>query len=89
MAERRPDLILLDLMMPEMDGFEFLKRVRAMEGGFGIPVLVVTAMDLSKEDLLRLNGYMTTVVRKGDKNRDELLAEISDLVKGCLAGAGT
>ncbi len=87
--EQRPDLVLLDLMMPEMDGFEFLKRLRSMDGGFSIPVLVVTSMDLSKEDLLRLNGYMTTVVRKGDKSRDDMLAEIASVVRNCVAVPGS
>jgi threonine synthase len=82
--ERRPDLVVLDLMMPEMDGFEFLKRLRAMPDGYRIPVLVVTAMELSKEDRLRLNGYMTTVLEKDDKSREQLLGEVTELVKGCV-----
>ena len=83
-GDPRPDLVLLDLMMPEMDGFEFLKRLRAMPDGYRIPVLVVTAMELSKEDRLRLNGYMTTVLEKDDKSRDQLLGEVTELVKGCV-----
>jgi signal transduction histidine kinase/DNA-binding response OmpR family regulator len=79
-----PDLVLLDLMMPEMDGFEFLKHLRAKDDGYSIPVIVVTAKDLTDEDRLALNGYMTTVLRKGEHSRDELLGEITSLVKGCI-----
>jgi CheY-like chemotaxis protein/anti-sigma regulatory factor (Ser/Thr protein kinase) len=84
LEQSRPDLVLLDLMMPEMDGFEFLKHLRAKDDGYGIPVIVVTAKDLTTEDRLRLNGYMTTVLRKGEHSRDELLEEITSLVKGCI-----
>jgi CheY-like chemotaxis protein len=80
----RPDLVLLDLMMPEMDGFEFLKHLRGQENGYNIPVIVVTAKDLAAEDRLRLNGYMTTVLSKGEHSRNELLKEITAMVKGCI-----
>jgi len=84
LEEHRPDLVLLDLMMPEMDGFEFLKHLRGKADGYSIPVIVVTAKDLTTEDRLRLNGYMTTVLKKGEHSRDELLEEITSLVKGCI-----
>ena len=47
MAERQPELILLDLMMPEMDGFQFLDEVRRQEDWHPIPVIVITAKELS------------------------------------------
>ncbi|MCL7938239.1 MAG: GAF domain-containing protein [marine benthic group bacterium] len=76
----RPTLILLDLMMPEMDGFEFLESLRALPGGAEIPVVVLTAMDLSPEDRARLNGGVERVVSKGGGPPDGLVAELRRLV---------
>ncbi len=82
----RPGLIVLDLMMPEMDGFEFLAALREHEQGRSIPVVVVTARDLSAEDRLFLNGSMMLggcsrrVLQKGGLSREELLREVRDLL---------
>ena len=84
LAESQPMLILLDLMMPEMDGFQFIDRVRQHENWRTIPIVVVTAKDLTKEDRLRLNGYVLEIIRKNACPRDELLAEVRELVKSCL-----
>jgi hypothetical protein len=84
LAESRPMLILLDLMMPEMDGFQFIDRLRQHKNWRNIPIVVVTAKDLTKEDRLRLNGYVQEIIRKDACPRDELLAEVSELVKSCL-----
>jgi PAS domain S-box-containing protein len=84
LAESQPRLILLDLMMPEMDGFQFIDRVRQHENWRTIPIVVVTAKDLTKEDRLRLNGYVLEIIRKNACPRDELLAEVRALVKSCL-----
>jgi CheY-like chemotaxis protein len=82
--ETPPDLILLDLMMPEMDGFEFVTHLRRREEWRSIPVVVVTAKDLTTEDRLRLNGYVEKFVQKGAFSREQLLREIRDLVESCL-----
>jgi len=84
LAESRPRLILLDLMMPEMDGFQFVDRVRQHETWRTIPIVVVTAKDLTKEDRVRLNGYVQEIIRKDAVPREELLAEVRELVKSCL-----
>src|SRR2546430_14105554 len=64
LAESSPDVIVLDLVMPEMDGFEFLVEMRQRPDWRDIPVLVLTAKDLSVEDQKRLNGYVEQVMRK-------------------------
>ena len=75
-TERPPDLIVLDLMMPEIDGFQFLAELQRNEGWRTIPVVVVTAKDLSVSDKLRLDGYVQRVFHKGSYRKEELLAEI-------------
>ncbi|MDQ3565570.1 MAG: response regulator [Pseudomonadota bacterium] len=83
-AENRPELIVLDLMMPEMDGFSFLEVLRQHEGWRAIPIVVVTAKDLTAEDHQRLNGYVQYIVHKGAYGREELLAELGDRIAACL-----
>jgi CheY-like chemotaxis protein/anti-sigma regulatory factor (Ser/Thr protein kinase) len=80
MAQERPSLILLDLMMPEMDGFEFAERVRQHPEWRAIPIVVVTAKDLTAKDRLRLNGYVETILSKASHSREALLREVRDLV---------
>jgi CheY-like chemotaxis protein len=80
MATDEPGLILLDLMMPEMDGFEFLENLRKNEIWRSIPVVVVTAMELTSEDRQRLNGQVQQVLQKGAHSRESLLAEVRSLV---------
>jgi PAS domain S-box-containing protein len=75
-----PGVILLDLMMPEMDGFEFIAELRRREEWRSIPVVVITAKDLTAEDHQRLNGYVAAIVQKSAYSREELLAEVRDLV---------
>jgi len=82
MAEGVPHLILLDLMMPVMDGFEFLAELRRVDAWRGIPVVVVTAKDLTEEERARLHGGVAHIIEKGAYSREELLAEIRRLVAG-------
>jgi CheY-like chemotaxis protein len=79
-AENRPELILLDLMMPEMDGFAFVEALRNHEAWRPIPIVVVTARDLTPDDRQRLNGYVEQILQKGAYSREELLREVRDLV---------
>ena len=78
--ERRPDLILLDLLMPEMDGFEFLAELHAEPAGPRIPVVVVTAADLTEDDHHRLNGGVERILLKQTYSREELLEILRELV---------
>jgi CheY-like chemotaxis protein len=83
-AARPPEAIVLDLMMPEMDGFEFVAELRSRAEWRKLPVLVVTAMELSEEDHRRLNGDVERVIRKSGQSRDELLNEVGTALAECL-----
>jgi len=78
--EAPPGLILLDLMMPELDGFAFVDEFRREPEWRGIPIIVVTAKDLTAEDRQRLNGFVERILEKGAYTRDSLLREVRDLV---------
>ena len=80
LAKQRPQLVLLDLMMPHVDGFDFVERLRSSELGAGIPVLVVTAKSLTPDDIERLTGKVDDVLRKGAFRADELVSRIRSLV---------
>jgi len=73
---RRPGAILLDLLMPEMDGFEFISVLRAMPEERDIPVIVVTAKELTPRDHEQLNGSMVRILEKGGAGRDTLLEDL-------------
>ncbi len=79
-AEQRPALILLDLMLPRMGGFEFISGLRATPVWRSIPILVVTAKPLTYADRERLKGSVARVLQKGVYKRDELMAEIRELL---------
>ena len=81
-----PELILLDLMMPVMDGFEFLVELRKVDAWRSIPVIVVTAKDLTDHDRRQLSGSVATVLQKGAYERDELMAQVRELVTNCSRG---
>lgn len=78
--EQTPDLILLDLMLPEMDGFEFLQQLRQTSRGRAIPVVVLTAMELTAAELELLDGYVAQILQKGSYSREQLLHQVRDLL---------
>jgi len=73
--------VLLDLMMPEMDGFEFLEELRRDGERRDVSVIVITARELTAEDHRRLNGSVERILQKGAYGRDDLLAEVRRLVR--------
>jgi CheY-like chemotaxis protein len=81
MRERPPDVVVLDLMMPEMDGFEFMARLHANPDWRDIPVFVVTALDLSEADRRRLNDGVETILRKGNFSTRDLVARIRAVLR--------
>jgi adenylate cyclase len=82
LAESRPDVIVVDLMMPEMDGFDLLDALRSNVGWREIPVLVLTAKDLTDEDRARLNVGIERILQKRD--RQEMLREVLDVLNRCI-----
>ena len=81
-----PDAIILDLMMPEVDGFEVLKNIRSLEETKQIPVLILSAKHISKEELSFLkHNHIYQLIRKGDINRLEILSHIQNMVNPRLA----
>jgi PAS domain S-box-containing protein len=81
LAQARPALILLDLLMPEVDGFELISELRRNPDWRSIPVVVLTARDLTREDSERLNGQVRQVVRKDRLSLHEIAGEIRRLVR--------
>lgn len=79
-AKRIPQLIVLDLMMPEMDGFAVIEALRQNEHWRSIPIVVMTAKDLTKEDRLRLNGYVEQVLNAGTYAHETLLRDLGDRI---------
>ncbi len=73
-----PDAMILDLMMPEVDGFQVLKAIRGLERMAHLPVLILTAKDVTKEELSVLkSNHIYQLIQKGDVNRVRLLAAVA------------
>jgi CheY-like chemotaxis protein len=88
LRERADGLILLDLMMPEMDGFELVEELRRHEAWRGLPIVVITGRDLSPEDRARLSGSVERVLAKGGHGSEALLREVRDLLARSTARRG-
>ncbi len=76
-----PDLIILDLMMPEMDGFAVMDALKADQKTAEIPVIVATAKELTPEEKNRLGTQIQSLMQKGDFLNDEFLEEVKALIK--------
>jgi signal transduction histidine kinase/DNA-binding response OmpR family regulator len=83
MSGLHPRLILLDLMMPVMDGFDFLTAMRARPEWQHIPIIVITAKDLTADVRDRLNGRVEEIVEKSAYTREQLLQRVSEAVAKC------
>jgi PAS domain S-box-containing protein len=71
-----PDLIVLDLMMPEMDGFEVVAALNANPLTAGIPVVIVTASTVTEDDRQRLNGFAKSVIGKAGFDSRQFIDEV-------------
>ena len=80
-AREVPSLILLDLMMPVMDGFDFVLEMRKVEAWRSIPIVVVTSKDITEEDRRRLNGGVANLIQREGLDRKSLLAQLREQVE--------
>lgn len=76
-----PDLVILDLMMPEMDGFTVIEALRSKQETATIPVIVATAKELTPDEKNRLGGHIQALMQKGDFLNDEFLEEVKSFIK--------
>jgi CheY-like chemotaxis protein len=80
--QQPPDLIVLDLMMPEVDGFEVVRALHEDPATAHVPILVVTAKQITAEDRARLNGHVTAIVEKVGLDRASFAAEVLRATSG-------
>lgn len=78
---QHPDLVILDLMMPEVDGFAVLDALRSKPETANIPVIVATAKELTVHEKSRLQGQIQSLMLKGDFLNDEFLEEVRSLIR--------
>lgn len=76
----RPNLLILDLMMPELDGFSVMEALKKTPDTSDIPIIVVTAKELTPAEKDRMRGHIQTLMQKGDFLSDELLDEVRALL---------
>ena len=81
MGMQIPELILLDLLMPVMDGFEFLKEIKKVDAWIKIPTIVITSKDLTVDDYSFLTNNVDKVIQKGKYNRKEIIEQIDTSIK--------
>ncbi|MGM0554818.1 MAG: hybrid sensor histidine kinase/response regulator [Myxococcota bacterium] len=84
LEDTEPSVVILDLMMPKMDGFSFLSEFRAMPRFSDVPVLVVTAKNLTHEDYERLQSGVADIIEKAGRSRENLLSNVRDMVRGLV-----
>jgi PAS domain S-box-containing protein len=80
----QPELILLDLMMPGLDGFDFIAELQNHEEWRSLPVIVLTAKEITPDEQQQLHGCVERVLQKGAYSREELLQDIRHLVAANL-----
>jgi PAS domain S-box-containing protein len=79
MTVEKPDLVLVDLLMPGTNGFQLVQTVRTNPDWQQIPIMIVTAKDISAVDRARLGGYLQAIFRKDHFTREKLLDRVQQL----------
>lgn len=79
--ERNPDLVVLDLLMPDMNGFEVADEMHGCPETASIPIVVLTNKSLSREEKDRLNGRIIAIRQKGEFHREDFVAQVRSLLK--------
>lgn len=79
--ESRPDLIILDLMMPEVDGFEVIGQLKKAQETSNIPIIIVSAKELTEEEVEFLNSNIEKIMRKDDFSKENLLRDVKRALK--------
>jgi CheY-like chemotaxis protein len=87
--QKRPHIIILDLLMPGVDGFAVLEAVKADESTRSIPIIVVTAKELTEEERKLLNHRIEALIQKGVLRREELLEDVAAALRKLGRAAGT
>jgi CheY-like chemotaxis protein len=77
---RQPDLVLLDLMMPEVSGFDVVEALRADPATRQMPIMVLTAKDLTSADKRHLNGQVSTILRRGSTGATDLIVMLQEVI---------
>jgi threonine synthase len=86
--QRLPDLIILDLMMPEMDGFSVLEELKADQRTKSIPVIIVSAKDITTDERKRLNGHIEAIYQKGSLQPRVFVEQVVDVLEHKAAQSG-
>ncbi|MCK5171441.1 MAG: response regulator, partial [Bacteroidales bacterium] len=81
LEEKVPDILVLDLMMPDMDGFQVLEKIRKSPKTKNLPVVIVAAKDITQEDKIKLSGKISTLIAKSDTTPQDLFKEIKRIIK--------
>jgi CheY-like chemotaxis protein len=77
---QRPNAILLDMLMPEMDGFELIRRIRGNPATADIPIMVITAMLVGGDERKRLEREAQSIFQKGTFWIEDLLKEVARII---------
>jgi CheY-like chemotaxis protein len=77
---QKPDLVLLDLMMPDVSGFDVVEALRSDEATFAMPIMVLTAKELSDSDKQQLNGRVSSILQRGSTGATELVSHLRQVI---------
>ncbi len=77
---QKPDLVLLDLLMPDMSGFDVVEALRSDKATVAMPIMVLTAKDLTDADKLQLNGRVSTILQRGSTGASELVSHLRQVI---------